>query len=164
MRIWRPLSLCILAVWAGSSGGCRKDAEIGAPDLPARETEVIEEHWPDGTLRLRKHVLRESDGAVVDHGLYSRWYDTGGKEYEVTFVMGKKHGLATFRHRNGRKWIEEHYVDGLPHGVRSIWDQTGMKSKEEQYFKGKPHGTWTVWHKDGRIKWRQTYEHGVPGP
>jgi len=160
--MWRFWTVVIvpLAVLAG--------CQHGGPKQPARRPvanlEVVEQHWPDGKLRLRKEVLRNADGSLTNHGAYARWYDNGQKEYETTFVHGKKHGTTTQWHRNGRKWTEEHHVDGQRQGKSTTWDESGRKLREESYADDKPHGTWTVWHQDGRIKWRTTFDHGKPAP
>jgi hypothetical protein len=149
---------------AGCSTGDKTASPGGPKEGPPENIEVIEEFWPGGMLRLRREVLRSPEGTEVDHGKYTRWHTNGQKEYEATFVHGKKHGTATFWHENGRKWIEENYADGRKHGVRRIWDDTGKRRKEENFANGKPHGTWTTWRDNGEIGWQQSFNHGVPQP
>ena len=156
----RGALIVLLCMPAGCTHGVRK-----APcSPPAGCVEVVEDHWPDGKLRLRKHVLRSADGTPVDHGLYTRWHTNGRKEYEATFVRGLKEGIETRWHRNGQKWLEAHYVRGQRHGTCRTWDEGGAKRKEEHHDHGKPHGTWTVWSRDGSIKWQGRFEHGAPEP
>ena len=160
--------LLVLAALLGLPAGCTQADRKAPPDRTAAETaeniETIEEHWPNGELRLRKEVLIDADGTPVEHGAYARWYDNGRKEYEVTFVHGKKHGVATRWHKNGRKWLEEHYRHGQKHGLTRAWDEDGALRKEERYADGKPHGVWAIWDKRGRIRWQQRYLHGTPQP
>ena len=144
--------------------GCKHDARTVSLKHAAEKVEVVEERWPDGTIQLRRQVVRNPDGTAVNHGAYTRWHPDGRKEYEATFVQGKKNGTATLWHKNGRKWTEEQYVHGKKHGVRRIWDENGVKRKEEQHVEGKPHGTWTLWDKNGKIKWQGSFEHGKPKP
>lgn len=144
--------------------GCRHDGGKVSLNRAAEKVEIVEEDWPDGKIRLRRQVLRNPDGTLVNHGTYARWYPDARKEYEATFVQGKKHGIATLWHKNGRKWTEEHYVHGQKHGVRRIWDENGVKRKEERHLDGKPHGVWTLWDKNGKIKWQGSFEHGKPKP
>ena len=127
------------------------------------QTTLVEEHWPNGQLRLRKHVQIQADGTSVDHGTFQRWHDNGKKEYEANFVLGKKEGTTIRYHRNGRKATQQEYLKGERHGPSASWNEAGVKVKEENWAEGKPHGTWTVW-QDGKIKWRHTYDHGVPAP
>ena len=122
---------------------------------------LVEEHWPDGQLQLRKQVQVQADGTTVDHGKFERWHDNGKKEYEATFVRGKKEGTTIRYHRNGQKATQQEYLKGQRHGPSTSWNDSGVKVKAENWFEGKPHGTWTIW-KNGKIKWTHTYDHGVP--
>lgn len=137
-------------------------AEKTEPQAARPSSQVVEEFWPDGTPRLRKGVVIGPDGRPVNHGRYERWFENGQKEYEATFIRGKKHGTATRWHRNGQKWIEEHYLNGQRNGISRTWDQKGNLRKQEEHLNGKPNGVWTVWYADGRIKWRAEFDHGKP--
>jgi antitoxin component YwqK of YwqJK toxin-antitoxin module len=156
-----PVFVAVMICWPV---GCRHNAKQVAIEQAANQTEMVEEHWPNGGLRSRAHMLKDPDGTAVYHGAYERWYPEGQKEYEAFFIHGRKDGVATLYHKNGRKWTEEHYVDGKRHGLRIVWDGSGTKRKEENHFDGKPHGQWTVWDKHGKIKWQTMFEHGTPKP
>ena len=151
------VSLCCLA-------GCIHGGRKTSCECSKDQTAVVEQYWSDGTLRLRKEVVKHPDGSTVNHGTYTRWHDNGQKECQATFIDGKKDGLATLWHKNGQVWTEEQYVDGQKHGPRYVWDENGTKRKEEHFFEGKPHGTWTVWNAKGRIKSEIRFEHGFPKP
>jgi hypothetical protein len=131
------------------------------PVKSADPVEVLEELWADGSLRIRREVIRDAEGGLVNHGIYARWHENGNPEYEVLFVHGKKDGRAVRWHMNGEIWIEEFYVLGLKEGSSRTWNDAGDLVKEEQFAQGKPHGVWTVW-KKGRTKARSCFEHGVP--
>lgn len=160
------VSMCLPAGCSQHSEevGLEPRVETPSGNADKEETEVVEERWPDGKLRLRKHVLRKPDGTLVNHGLYERWHDNGRKEYEALFVHGKTQGTTTRWHKNGEVWTQQEFLDGKPHGPGYIWDESGNMRKEENYADGRPHGTWTVWDKHGRIKCQHTYEHGNPAP
>ncbi|MHC4063464.1 MAG: toxin-antitoxin system YwqK family antitoxin [Planctomycetota bacterium] len=154
-QVIRVIVLCL-------SGGCAPGPRNDPLSRPAAKVEIVEERWPDGTLMLRREVLRKPDGALVDHGRYTRWYNNGQKEYEGTFIRGRNDGVATRWHRNGQKAIEEHYARGQRHGTRSSWDENGVKRKEEHHFEDKPDGVWTVWDEHGRLKWQGRFDRGIP--
>ncbi len=156
--------LALLVLTIVLPAGCADQARKTSLDSPAGANQIVEQHWPDGRLRLRKEVLRNPDGTVVDHGPYTRWHKNGAMEYQTTFVRGKKHGTATRWHMNGQEWIEEHYLDGKRHGVAYTWDSSGRKIKEEHHLNGRPHGTWTVWNAAGKVKSRQHFDAGTPRP
>jgi hypothetical protein len=139
-----------------------RSADMTEPQTAKPSIRVVEESWPDGTLRLRKGVVTGPDGRQINQGKYERWYENRQKEYEATFVQGKKQGLATRWHKNGQKWIEEHYLNGQRDGISRTWDQNGNLRKQEEHLQGKPNGVWTVWYPDGRIKWRAEFDQGKP--
>ena len=153
---------CGQAAPRASRGRAAEKEEPAAIGQPVERGEFVEQHWPDGTLRLRKQVLKNPDGTLVNHGTYTRWYDNGRKEYEASFVRGQKHGTATMWHRNGQEWRQEQYANGYRHGVSRTWDENGTLRKEERHVNGKPHGTWTTWSKNGKIKWQGSFDRGTP--
>ena len=162
--------LIIIGLLLFSPSACHRPERANpATDTPARPhqasaTELIEEFWPDGQPRLRRHVLRKPDGTLLDHGTFTRWYQNGAKEYEAEYLQGQLHGIETAWHANGQKRSEQHYDHGLRHGVRRNWDEQGRLRAEEHYLKDRPHGTWTIWKGDGSIKWQARFQHGQPVP
>ncbi|MCH8805371.1 MAG: hypothetical protein IH986_04715 [Planctomycetes bacterium] len=143
---------------------CRT-AERAAPKEPLpRDLETVEHRWPDGKLREREHRRRASDGSSVLHGLLTRWYVNGQKEYEVVFVDGKKHGTEMRWHRNGNVWNERRFEQGVRHGPSYTWDELGVKRKEERHAHGAPVGTWRAWNEKGELKAEQRFEPGAPAP
>jgi antitoxin component YwqK of YwqJK toxin-antitoxin module len=143
--------------------GCGQRLQPVSTDFFSDNVELVEEYWPDGQLRLRKHVFLQDDGTAVNHGTYERWYDNGAREYEAVFAHGKKEGVTVRYHRNGQKQSQQEYKHGKRHGRCISWNAAGAKVKEESWAEGKPHGTWTVW-ENGELKWTHTYEHGDPEP
>ncbi|MCK4341649.1 MAG: hypothetical protein KAY37_08000 [Phycisphaerae bacterium] len=158
------LVLAILTTLIVAVSGCRQGDRMTPTEQPPALVETVEEHWPNGMLRVRKEVVRAADGTFSNHGRYECWYDTGQKEYEGFYVQGKLHGVETRWHKNGRKQTEQHYEHGLRQGPRRDWDDHGRLRKEEHYLDNKPHGTWTIRKENGEIKWRQRFDHGVPLP
>jgi hypothetical protein len=158
MRITHNAIFLLLAALFVMSGVAFAQIE---PDRETGTPVLVEEHWPDGQLRLQKHVLRLDDGGSVDHGTFVRWYDNGTKEYEAVFVLGRKEGTTVRFHRNGQKATRQEYSKGQRHGRSTSWNNAGVKVKEENWAEGKPHGSWTIW-KNGKLKWSQTYNHGTP--
>ena len=159
-------SACLTSLLLGAllslPAGCQPSAAKPGVTAVPEKVEVVEEHWPNGKLRLRREVTRAPDDTLVDEGRYTRWYDNGQKEYEGVFVHGKPDGVATSWHCNGLKWIEEHYVQGQREGVRLDWDENGILRKEEHFSEDKPDGTWSTWDAKGKLKTQQKYEKGVP--
>jgi hypothetical protein len=142
--------------------GCQSNGGPAPGDRRVLNTQVIEDHWPNGQLRTRRHVLREEDGTLMDYGLYTCWYRSGQKEYEGRYDEGRLDGVETRWHENGEKATEQEYRMGLRHGYRRDWDPSGRLRKEEQYADDLPHGVWSVWKDNGDVKWQQVYRHGRP--
>ena len=160
-RVWFALAI-LGALVCLPMIGCSHGNRRTSLDRSLGEVRIVKQYWPDGRLRLRKQVSEQSDGTLVNHGTYARWYDNGRKEFEATFIQGRNHGRATRWHRNGQKSVEEHYVYGKRHGTRRTWDENGVKRKEEHHVDDEPDGIWTVWDKHGRIKWQGRFDHGIP--
>ncbi len=156
------LVVCLFQSLHAACGPGKPIGDAQPPSEPLPKPEVIREFWPDGKPKLQKEVVRLHDDSVVNHGLYTRWFDNGNKEYESTYKDGRLNGIETAWHRNGVKWTEGHYEKGLRHGPHIAWDEEGRKRKEENYWEDKPHGTWIIWDKDGKVKWQAQFEHGDP--
>lgn len=156
------LAVATLAALSCLPAGCTHGARPASADRPGEQVQTIEQYWPNGKLRLRKQVLKTPDGALVNHGAYTRWHDNGRKEYEGVYVDGELEGVETTWHKNGQKWIEEHYVHGQRHGASYTWDDSGVKRGETHHVYGKPAGTWTTWDAKGKIKSQQRFEADPP--
>lgn len=156
-RLITPLLTLVLLAPA-----CTQSDQKPGPASENSDVRIVEQHWPNGQLRLQKVVLTRPDGTEVDHGSYSCWYDDGNREYLAVYVEGQLQGVETQWHRNGQKRTEQHYDHGLRHGPRYCWDEQGNKVIEENYRHDKPHGMWTIWKPDGRIKWQQEFVDGLP--
>jgi len=164
-RLGRLTAVALICLAPGCSSSDRRQPAAEQLESAPRDTiEVVEEFWPDGSPKLRKHVLLQSDGVRVDHGRHTLWYDNGQKEYEAAYDQGRLHGVEIAWHRNGEKWTEQYFDRGLRQGRRQTWDNQGRLRSEENYHEGRPHGVWTIWKGDGTIKWRAHFEHGKPAP
>jgi len=128
---WR-LAPLILTALLFLPPGCAQTDRKAPPPRGVDRVETVEEHWPDGRLRLRREVLRTADGTLLDHGTYTRWHDNGQQEYQATFIEGQIHGVATRWHRNGQIWTEQHFAHGQRHGPRYTWDEAGRKRKVQR--------------------------------
>ena len=143
---------------------CRTNERAAPVERSSQEVETVERRWPGGKLKEREHRRRASDGSSVLHGLLTRWYVNGRKEYEAVFVDGKKHGTEMRWHRNGNVWNERRFEHGVRHGPSYTWDELGVKRKEERHAHGAPVGTWRAWNEKGELKAEQRFEPGAPAP
>jgi len=159
----KSLKFALLPLLGALVAGGIQPVRASSEDPPASNHETVEQHWPDGTLRERKQVLRLPDGTTVDDGPFVRWYIDGTKEYEVVFAHGKKEGTETRYHRNGKVASRHEYRDGKRNGPSISWNDQGKKVKQENWTDGRPDGTWTVWN-DGKVAWTHTFVQGAPDP
>lgn len=178
MLEFRIFVLTMMVAGLAAAGGCRANRTSPtaegtgasptstAPGL-AEETrsaappiEVVREFWSDGSPRLYREVVRDTEGTVRNHGRFELWFENGNVEYRGFYEKGQLHGLETAWHRNGQKWTEQQYEHGVRHGYRRNWDVEGRLRGEEYYENGRPHGVWTLWKDDGTVKWQCRYQHG----
>ncbi len=171
------LLLAAASLLGGPAAGCHASGKIAdaqpvgpasrsatsAPSAPLpapnqERADVIEQFWPDGTLRERRHVIRLPNGTMLNHGLWTRWHRNGQKEYEARYDRGRLDGVERTWHENGRPRTEQHYSAGLRNGPRIAWDPQGRKRKEEHYRNDRPVGVWTIWDPHGRIVWQGRYD------
>ena len=157
------LRFALLPLLAALAVACVPPVRVRSDAPPAPSHEIVEVHWPDGSLRERRQVLLVADGTTIDDGPFERWYIDGTKEYEAVFVRGNKEGMTIRYHRNGRIASRQEYHDGKRNGPSVSWNEKGEKVKEEHWADGRPHGTWTVW-EDGKVAWTHTFVHGDPDP
>jgi hypothetical protein len=153
------LTVVVLA----SAVGCQPAEKLSSPGDPVHDRErLVEERWPDGSVRISRAVLRDPNGTPINDGPYRVFSANGNPEYEGIYVRGQLHGPERQWHDNGQLRSEQFYRRGLRHGPRRDWDPQGRLRRVESYADDQPDGVWTIWDEDGRIKWQQTFERGKP--
>jgi hypothetical protein len=103
---------------------------------PAGTTRLVEEHWPGGRLKLRRHVVETSDGQLVQHGPLEVWYESGTHRSVGNWANGQKHGHFTFWHENGQPKAEVDYRHGRADGTAIFWDDRGRELRRESWHNG----------------------------
>lgn len=103
-------------------------ALAASPDARALQDSaaVVEENWPDGSLRMRCEV-RTVDGVAQRHGTYRRW------------------------HAGSVPAVEGAYSEGLPSGSWKAWRQDGTPLVAGAFHEGRRSGKWEHFHVDGRL-------------
>jgi len=99
---------------------------------------MVEEHWPDGTLHVRRSVVTNWRGAEINHGPLEVWYESGQQRSLGHWKNGRKHGQFVYWHENGQKKMELTNVDGRAHGRVQEWDSTGQLIRDEEWRNGRP--------------------------
>tara|TARA_Y100001934_G_scaffold242034_1_gene297503 strand:+ start:2028 stop:2792 length:765 start_codon:yes stop_codon:yes gene_type:complete len=93
------------------------------------------------------------------HGLATRWFENGQKEFEVTFKDGKLDGLWTRWYENGQMRGEATMKDGKP--VTCVaWKPNGKKCPHTNVVDG--NGVVVRYNDDGTEAGRYTHKDGKP--
>jgi len=128
--------------------GCRDCAHDSQPSVGASASQstdeappegtarVVEERWPGGQFKLRRHVIETSDGQRAQHGPLEVLYESGTPRSVGNWANGQKHGHFTFWHENGQPKAEVDYRHGRADGTAIFWDDTGRELRRESWRDG----------------------------
>lgn len=121
-------------------------------NMDAVQTEVHEEYYPDGGLKIRVEGFLNGDGELVPHGARTLYWENGQKKYEEHYVQGMRHGTRSAWYESGQLRSEGRYVNGGEDGTWTEWYPDGRKMREIGFDNGAFHGTHTQWHPNGQKK------------
>jgi len=155
----------LLAAWSGQSRAAEPE-----------QGEVVRERYPDGAVRVERHVIQKDDGSYVNHGPWTAYYPDGKKVGGGEMKLGKRHGLwkrwyapgegALFRSPLYREYeppfvSTAEYAGGEIDGAWIIEDQRKTKISQWHFKQGKPHGIWTWWYPSGQKRREAVYVDGT---
>jgi hypothetical protein len=123
-------ALALLAALATAWVGGPAEVVAGSQRL------TLEERFADGSLHIRRQVVRSPSGEIYNDGLLTVWYPGGQLRSQGTWHNGKKDGPFTHWHPNGQKAKEVHYARGLAEGAYRQWDDQGRLEREESWSGG----------------------------
>lgn len=134
-------------------------AEVEAYELaPGQSLDVVEVRSEDGSLKLRRGVLRDADG-MVNHGHFQRWHANGQLAEDGHYLAGQRHGRYAVVAESGLKETEVEYRRGVKHGESLAFTKGGQIKERAHYVDGVLHGPF-----EGRVAQLRvsgTYDHGV---
>lgn len=147
LRTWTAIiALPALALLAGcrdcalksqpSDGVAAASWQSDAKASPDGTTCLVEEYWPSGQLKLRRHFVETRDGQLVQHGPLEVWYESGMQRSAGNWAHGQKHGHFMFWHENGQPKAEVDYRHGRADGTAIFWDDTGRELRRENWRDG----------------------------
>lgn len=122
----------LAAAWAMSRVEWTKRPAVANPSR-----HVVDDHFPDGQLHIRREVVRLSDGTELNDGQLTVWYPDGQRRSCGTWRQGKKHGPFEHWHPSGARAKRVHYEHGLAHGPYAEWDEQGRPIRDEIWRRGK---------------------------
>jgi antitoxin component YwqK of YwqJK toxin-antitoxin module len=153
------------------------EAETPAPAAEDENTsEVIEERYPNGALKLAREVVQDNKGNYQNHGSWKMFNERGAVIVEGQFYEDKRHGVWN-RWYNANEvaflktkpfsdftapFISQGIFDsGDLHGAWLIYDAKQRKICEIRFSHGEREGTATWWHPNGNKMREMKFEKGV---
>ncbi|MGH7570626.1 MAG: SUMF1/EgtB/PvdO family nonheme iron enzyme [Gemmatimonadota bacterium] len=114
-----------------------------------------------GRLRATWSGGIADDGRWLLHGPETWFHPDGGKQWEVTWEMGRKMGRETFWRADGSVlWAWDHRADGS-HVWTRYWPN-GEKRSESTWRDMRAEGEAVRWNPAGEVVSRVTFQDGVP--
>ncbi len=152
---------------------------VGMADDPAPPLggEVIRERYPNGAVRIERHVIQNENGDYVNDGAFTLFAPDGKRLGGGNFVLGKRNGLWTkWMYREESPLLQEaiyapyqepflseaSFVEGQIEGLWTIYDRNKQKVSEWSFLAGAPHGIWTWYYPNGQKLRELTYVNGIP--
>src|SRR5436190_15676078 len=114
------------------------------------EVKPVEEHWPNGALKLHREMAEDLRGRVVANGVETLYAADGTKQSETTYHLGVKEGPWREFFGNGKVRIEGNFRRGQKEGVETRYSESGEKSAEINFHDGLLEGKRFDW--NGRQK------------
>ncbi|MGH9663391.1 MAG: hypothetical protein ACRD9L_03080, partial [Bryobacteraceae bacterium] len=140
--------------WILSPGAAETQAQPGTGKLlQGRDA------YPDGKTKATWTGRIDSAGRYLLEGTETWFYESGAKQYQVTYRQGMKAGLETYWNKQGGKiWEWNHRDDGT-----AVWTQywpNGNRKHETQWRAGKCEGTASAYSSSGAEVHRYEFHDG----
>ena len=131
---------------AKTGGGSGAPSEVEMPELePASDVfDCPEDTRERGAMPPRgfeRWCERPSGSAgVVRHGGYASWHPNGQLREVGTYLYGEREGVWTRWYNSGGKQTQAEFQRGLQHGYLLTWDEFSRPQRRVQYNLGEPVG------------------------
>ncbi len=126
------------------------------PPVSGDVTQVGEERWENGKLKVREEMKLDDEGEWILHGLVEHFWEAGEKKLAIYYKDGVPHGSKKAWYPNGQVYTNGAFVDGREDGVWTTFYLDGRKEAEWGMKLGAWDGPETRWHPNG-----QKAMHGV---
>lgn len=162
----QALHFALNEAWILDGEGLGAGAPRGAPlSLGSTASTIADvrtyEEREGGRVRATWSGGIADDGRWLLDGPATWWHADGGKQWEVTYEMGRKVGKETFRDQNGSVlWTWDHQPDGTAVWTR-YWPDGGKRT-ESAWRDHRAEGVATEWSPTGEVVRRVTFRDGVP--
>lgn len=140
------------------------------------EPEVVNERYPNRTVRISRQVIQDEQGNYVNHGFWKQFDPQGNLLADGNYRYDRREGvwnhrlfanetplLATSPYSQfaGPLVSQATFQDGKLDGKWTIFDAKQHRISEWEFVAGQRQGESTWWHPNGRIMQRVTYRDGA---
>ena len=159
-----------LALQGGDGSDLAYPPEIGG-------TEIVNERFPTGEIRVERQVRLDADHNYVNHGPWKMFDRNGNVIAYGSFDMGKRIGQWTRWHTASSTRAAKiqpfnrfkapfvstaSFKNGVMHGDWIILDSEERKIRQISIANGRRHGTTITWMPNGEILRQASYKNGLP--
>lgn len=139
--------------------------------------EVIQERYPNRSIKIERQVTQDADGNYINHGTWKMWDERQNLVAEGEYRHDLRHGLWTRYHAPGQGDLftkapfnqftapfvsRATFQDGKLHGVWTITDSKNRKLLEIELADGLRDGKSVFYYPSGRKKLEIDYRKGLP--
>ena len=96
----------------------------------------------------------------IENGLSVKWHKNGQKQYEESYVNGKRHGISILSYNNGIIYEKGNYINDQSNGYFQYWHENGNIWGEGTYVDNKKNGLWKNYHYNGQLHTEGHYTNG----
>lgn len=150
------------------------DAGDVRPESNGGTTKEFSEKFPNGKIRSKWTARICPGGRYLLDGQETDFYENGARQYEVTYVSGRKSGVEMFWSRDGQKlWSWSHDLENnrsvwtqfWPNGrkrMESSWDtRPDARDLKRSFFGLVADGPAHQWDEDGTVKYASFFSKGL---
>lgn len=153
-----------------------QDADFQDPVLSDGATEVINERYPDGKVKIRREMKQDEAGNYIRHGEWKMWDQKGNLVAEGTYKENERHGQWTrwYAANDAKLFSQAPYnrfegpfvsiatfKDGKLDGKWSIFDGQQRLISEWDFADGLRDGAVVWYHPQGKKLEEITYSKGL---
>lgn len=151
-------------------------ATAPATTADSSATEVIQERYPNRTIKIERTVTQDSEGNYVNHGPWKMFDEKGTPVAEGQFQQGQRQGVWNRWYRNREVDLigtnpyvtytapfisQAVFKDGKLHGKWTIYDSKQRKISEIEFADGQRNGRAIWWYMTGKKMRDVNYKDGV---
>jgi antitoxin component YwqK of YwqJK toxin-antitoxin module len=157
-------------------------ADVASAPTPAKpeiaqgaSNEVIQERYPNRTVKIERQVTQDSEGNYINHGSWMMWDEKGRMIGAGEFKNGERNGTWTrwyganegemfagpaFKAFQGPFISEANFADGKLHGVWTVYDSRKRKVTEWEFDHGERNGKSVTYGANGNKLSEVTFRNG----